>query len=594
MHPVDTNQVDLRYKFPGMSYSNTHTSSTAVDSHTSSIPVPVYRHAAPSGPWPWVDFKTDLSSFEQPFRKGEHEWRRYPQERFVNWSPIPVARSKILTQCAHTGVKPCVIYSIDVTGDGQFKKRGQGLYRVEVSEEKENEFWSQLEEEESIVRKNVRVRALFVDNLSESVLKILGTKYNIEPFFFSSSTNWIPSRYQEGVRHGVGDHITVILPFIQTIEKKNRTSNLSDTKQNERKNHIDVMAPLNLHGDHILLIDLLAVHMIRDKNSSTIITHHSAQRDRTTAECLYQVVERAGGSAYWNKIFVASEDPTFFFLVILWYALYTWDETFEVLYNSIKDLEVILNAYDFTAMADLNHCLHSLAAHLLHYETLLHDFEKSVKFVMETPNPAMEESDNRDTAEELLRRECKNLLSEIDRLRRRCSMLLGRLKNATDLAYATVNIEDSRQTHKLTMATLRDSAAMKLISYLSMVFLPASLTASVFGMNVREIAPGTLETITRYVWVTLSLTCAMAWVVVALQPYTTIHEPGATMWRRAAWPAYFLSRKINECSKSFWTKGKKISPQENDISLGPIRRRGGHFSTLMFDDVMFEEDAIGG
>ncbi|KAG1864687.1 hypothetical protein DFJ58DRAFT_724662 [Suillus subalutaceus] len=504
-----------------------------------------YRHAAPSGPWPWVNFNTDFSSAEPPFRKGEHEWRGYPQELFGNWSPIPVARSEMLTQCTRT-VKPCVIYGIDVTGDGQFKIREQGLHRVEVSEEKENEFWSKLQEEESIVlphlnklmsdydhnqvRKNVRVRALFVDNLSESVLKMLGTKYNIEAFFFSSSTNWIPSRYREEVRHGVGDHITVILPFIRTTEKKKKSK-----KCNERKNTIYVMAPLNLHGEHVLLIDLLAVHMIREKNSSTIITYHPPLRDRTTAERLYQVMERAGGSVYWNRIFAASEDPTFFFLVILWYALYAWDETFEVLYNRIKDMEVILNGSDFTAMSDLNHSLHSLQAHLLQYQALLHDFEKSVAFVLETPNPAMEDSENRATTEELMQRECKNLLSEVDRLHRRCSMFISRLKNAIDLAFATVNIEDSRHTHRITMATLRDSAAMKLISYLTMVFLPASLTASVFGMNVREIYPGTLETIARYVWVTLTLILVTTWTVIALQPYSTIHQPGASRWQRAAW-----------------------------------------------------------
>ncbi|KAG1756101.1 hypothetical protein EDB19DRAFT_1664722, partial [Suillus lakei] len=27
-------------------------------------------------------------------------------------------------------------------------------------------------------------------------------RYNIEPFFFSSSANWIPSRYQEGAITG--------------------------------------------------------------------------------------------------------------------------------------------------------------------------------------------------------------------------------------------------------------------------------------------------------------------------------------------------------------------------------------------------------
>jgi Mg2+ and Co2+ transporter CorA len=562
-----------------------------LDTQTCSIPVPVYRHAAPSGPWPWVDFNTDLSSSEPSFQKGKHEWQGYPQELFGNWSPIPVKRSQMLTQCAGT-IKSCVIYTIDVAGDGQFKTREQGLHHIEVSsEEKEKEFWSKLQE----VRENVRVRALFVDNLSESVLKMLGTKYNIEPFFFSSSANWIPSRYQEEVQHGVGDHITVILPFIRTTEKKTKTqSSSTGTKRNERKNTIDVMSPLHLHGEHVLLIDLLAIHMIRVKNSSTIITYHPALRGRTTAERLHQVMERAGGSVYWNKISKASEDPTFFFLAILWYALYAWDEAFEVLYNRIKDLEVILNASDFSAMADLNYNLHSLQAHLLQYQSLLHDFELSVTFVMETPNPAMEDSENKGTTEELMQRECKNLLSEIDRLRRRCEMFISRLKNATDLAFATVNIEDSRQTFRLTMATLRDSAAMKQISYLTMIFLPASFTASVFGMNVREINPGSLETIARYVWVSLLLTFVTTWIVIALQPYSTIHKPGVSMWRRAAWPAFVLGDTIIEYFKSFVIKGKKTMRQENNIPLGSISGREGHSSTLKFDDAMFEEDAIGG
>ncbi|KAG2346989.1 hypothetical protein BDR05DRAFT_905609 [Suillus weaverae] len=582
--------------------SSSNPASAALDTQMSPIPVPLYRHAAPSGPWPWVDFNTDLSSSEPPFRKGEHEWRGYPQELFGNWSPIPVARSEMLTKCARA-VKPCVVYGMDVMGDGQFKTREPGLHRTEVSEAKINEFWSKLQDE---VRKDVSVRALFVDHLSESVLKMLGTKYNIEPFFFTSSTNWIPSRYREDVRHGVGDHITVILPFIRTTEKTQKTySSSSDMKPNEKKNTIDVMAPLHLHGnpylfsprsclspfigEHVLLIDLLAIHMIREKNCSTIITYHPALRDRTTAQRLHQVMERAGGSVYWNKIFVASEDPTFFFLAILWYALYAWDESFEVLYSCIKDMEVILNDYNFTVMVDLNHSLHGLQAHLLQYETLLHDFQKSVEFIRDTPNPAMEESENRGTTEELMRRECKNLLSEIDRLHKRCSMFIRRLKNATDLAFATVNIEDSRQTHRLTKATLRDSAAMKLISYLTMVFLPASLTASVFGMHVREIVPGTLETISRYVWVTLLMTSVTTWIVITLQPYSTIHKPGAGMWRRVAWPVFFFPDKIME-----YFKGKKTSPQDNDISLSRIRGRGGHSSMLMFDDAMLEEDAIGG
>ncbi|KAG2749744.1 hypothetical protein P692DRAFT_201712546, partial [Suillus brevipes Sb2] len=502
-----------------------------------------YRHAAPSGPWPWVDFNKDFSAPEpsSQINEGAYEWSGYPQKLFGNWTFTPVARSKmLLTECPRT--EPCRIYGIDVTNDGTFNAHKPGLNCIEVE--------------------NVRVRALFVDNLAESVLKMLGTKYNIEPFFFSSSANWIPSRYREEVQHKKGDHITVILPFIGTTEKKNNTPSNSSgpsssfvqhftifyhdinrTEHVQRRNTIDVMAPLHLHafsiGEHVLFIDLLAIHMIRRKDASTIITYHPTRGGHTTAERLHQVMERAGGSVYWNKIFQESKDPTFFFLQILWYALYSWDEAFEVLYTRIKEL-AILNNVDFASMADRNHSLHSLQAHLLQYQTHLHDFEKSVTFVKENPNPALEPDveddatkDSMKREKELMERECDNLLSEITRLEKKCTMFVNRLKNATELAFAAVNIE-------LTKATLRDSAAMKQISYLTMVFLPASFTASVFGMNVVEINPGSLETIARYVETTIALTLFTTWIVIALQPYSSIHEhSGGGVWRRMAWPFYF-------------------------------------------------------
>jgi len=97
---------------------------------------------------------------------------------------------------------------------------------------------------------------------------------------------------------------------------------------------------------------------------------------------------------------------------------------------------------------------------------------------------------------ELMAKECANLLSEIERLESRRTLQSSRLKNVMDLAFATVNIEDSKHMRELTKATVHDSAAMKRvclsslyssmqlcscialqISYLTMVFLPASFTA---------------------------------------------------------------------------------------------------------------------
>lgn len=108
--------------------------------------------------------------------------------------------------------------------------------------------------------------------------------------------------------------------------------------------------------------------------------------------------------------------------------------------------------------------LHVLQAHLLHYSALLHSFEASVQFIAHTHNPAMDSSDvsaeQRAESKELMKRESKNLLSEIDCLEKRRMMLSNQLKNVMDLSFATINIHDSRQAQQLTEAMVRDSATM--------------------------------------------------------------------------------------------------------------------------------------
>jgi len=91
--------------------------------------------------------------------------------------------------------------------------------------------------------------------------------------------------------------------------------------------------------------------------------------------------------------------------------------------------------------------LHTLQAYLLHYESLLHSFQLSVSFIKNNPNPAMEAQvvydEQRSTSNELMQKECDNLLSEIVRLEKRRDMLSKKLKNVIDLAFANVNIRDS-------------------------------------------------------------------------------------------------------------------------------------------------------
>ena len=87
-----------------------------------------------------------------------------------------------------------------------------------------------------------------------------------------------------------------------------------------------------------MLQDLLAIHMVRNKETNTIISyHHNSDLQKTTAKRLRSLVQRTGDSVYWSKLYDKSKDPTFVFLAILWYALYAWDEALEVLYAHLSE-----------------------------------------------------------------------------------------------------------------------------------------------------------------------------------------------------------------------------------------------------------------
>ncbi|KAG0707781.1 hypothetical protein DFH29DRAFT_597534 [Suillus ampliporus] len=497
------------------------------------VPAPPYRHAAPSGPWPWMDVNGDFTTSKTKTVIDE-SWRGYPQNLFGNWTADQVQRSQMLDKCSIN--QSSTVYWMNMLHDGSFTTpldMGGNGYTTTVTTQREDEdkFWNILQTERP---KNIRVRSIFVDNLTSPVLRMLGTRYNIEPFFFTSSINWIPSRYQEASSHREGDHITITLPFVRALRESQ--SSTSPTPSNHAPHNptssqsagtrINTQAPYPMGNGSMLFIDLLAIHMVRGVETNTIISYHPESTwCRTSAKRLHSLMQLVGASVYWQKIFSKSKDPTFVFLAILWYALYAWDESFELLDNHVSDLETrILRNHGITRE------LHILQAHLLHYHSLLHGFEVSVTFIEKTRNPAMESSDfsdkQRTESDGLMMKECENLLSEIDRLEKRRVMLSSRLKN----------------TRTLTEATVRDSAAMKQISYLTMVFLPASLIASVFGMNVAEINPGTLQTLAHYVETTISLTLLTIYIVITLQTHNSFHEKNATFLQRAVWPVLSIRR----------------------------------------------------
>jgi hypothetical protein len=91
----------------------------------------------------------------------------------------------------------------------------------------------------------------------------------------------------------------------------------------------------------------------------------------------------------------------------------------------------------------LTYELHVMRAHLLHYTSLLRDFTKSVEFLCDTPNPAMDSEDIDDATrvadKDLLHKECGNLLSEIHRLEMQRQTLDDRVQNVQKLVSPNVN-----------------------------------------------------------------------------------------------------------------------------------------------------------
>jgi len=197
-------------------------------------------------------------------------------------------------------------------------------------------------------------------------------------------------------------------------------------------------------------MDLLAIHMIRDAKINTIISYHpESMGPWTSAARLHSLMLLVGHSVYWNHIFSTSTDPTFLLLAILWYPLYAWDESFESLHNHVSSLvrracvglKLLLRYIQvpdiLKSPAEHSCYLQALQGRLLQYESLLDSYQASVSFIEKTPNPVVGSlgtyEAQRKASNELMKKECENLLSEIGRLEKRRRTMKNRVKNLLDI-----------------------------------------------------------------------------------------------------------------------------------------------------------------
>ncbi|THU95318.1 hypothetical protein K435DRAFT_133450 [Dendrothele bispora CBS 962.96] len=398
-------------------------------------------------PWPWLDL-SDPDKFQPraspPRPRSHNEWSRYPQAQFANWTQFQQEKSGIasLVRGNTRTQTPCSVYKVNIYEDGTFHNSDSSEVLsddTEPARRSAKEFWDYLKEPPS---PEVRVRAFFVDQLSGPVLQMLGTKFHIEPFFFSSSLNLIPTQYQEQVQ---GDHITITLQFIRPIA--------THSSKYRADPGINIQGPLELRSepDKVLLPDFLAFHIVRrnaNTNSSkttpvtpsrtfpryesadgSILNEHSYHHQQsssgsstsaatrgdvstiisyhrpepyimTTAKRLHDRLLTAGHSVYWSHIYkdtTPSGDPNFIALTLLWYALYSWDEVYELLFSEVTLLESETlstipsednpNEDGHSEISKFSHKLHVIRAHLLHHESLLIDFRKRVIFLRDARHP---------------------------------------------------------------------------------------------------------------------------------------------------------------------------------------------------------------
>ncbi|KAJ3563226.1 hypothetical protein NP233_g9074 [Leucocoprinus birnbaumii] len=540
------------------------------------VPNPSHRHAGPSAPWPWVDLadeiedevlNSELPAIPPPCNHLACDgkcWKEYPESRFPNWRKNQVEKCKI-QGAIEDNDKKCTLYYVDVDADGNFRNAP----KKEITKQSAPDDWD-----------------FFIQDEVG-----LNRWYNIEPFFWSSSLNWIPSRYQEDPQNGKGDHITICLTFLRSMPA-DADAMLMDAGRTDRRpsvgsadhwsiqdgKEINTQIPLPLKSaGRILVQDLLSVHLIRITEGSTIISYHpDLPLPTTTAKDLHRRIRFAGQSVYWQKIFQTSTDPTFVLLTFLWHALYAWDEAFEHLYKHIVTLESHVVKTNQMALTSE---LHVIRAHQLHFSALLANFAKSVKFIRDTEHPGLQSLSKleKDETQKRLEQECAMLLSEIERLDMTREIQDKRVKNVMNLVFSTVNIKDSNKMQEMTEAAVRDSAA-----YLTMVFLPSSFVAvrtrslsvtirpsdshpgiiscdkAVFGMNVQEIVPQTNETLGRYIGVALALTLVTIWIIIAFQSQYLLPKD-YSFFKRLGWPVLLAIQWIQEKykSSSLWRRYRR-------------------------------------
>ncbi|EJD41233.1 hypothetical protein AURDEDRAFT_186597 [Auricularia subglabra TFB-10046 SS5] len=506
------------------------------------VPKAISRFASPSCPWPWAgdtESKRKKAAHggsqpaaEPPGLFDTDHWGEYPTLFFPNWTKEPVERcglAALIKAPAEQGLA-CTAYAVDVT----IKNDNSALFTKLNPDAPATS-----SETDSVINllknrpEGLRLRCLSVENISGRVMQAMGAFYRIEPFFFSSAINRISSRYHEQFKAQKGDHMFITLPFLRVTQVDRNEGEFEEPEILPAEvDSINVFVPLSLVGrnkkiKHTLQQDMLAVYLVRIENHQTLITIHPGPYDDSALD-MQDRIYMAGQGVYWGNLMRKTGDPIFVLLIVMWSALYLWDEAMEVLYSHITYFEIKVLNFQNAAEVKFAPQLHAVRAHLLYYDDLLQELNTCLEFIGNVG--VLNQSDEDGKA--LLKKEIDNLSYEVARLRRQRTVQDSRLGNVMKLVFSKLTITETQES-------LRHGQSMKQITYLTMIYLPASFIASIFGMNVTEIVPQTNGTLAHYFAVMVPLAVMTAWLAVAMNERLT--KPEGNMVQHMLWPVTRLS-----------------------------------------------------
>ncbi|KDQ32878.1 hypothetical protein PLEOSDRAFT_1098866 [Pleurotus ostreatus PC15] len=204
-------------------------------------------------------------------------------------------------------------------------------------------------------------------------------------------------------------------------------------------------------------------------------------------------------------------------LPFFWYAVRRWDEVSEAVDTFIGSMETVFKS-------QIAQRLHVLRAHILHSEGLLMRFREILTAI------------NTNTKDAIVMAECEKLLKECQRFEFQRKMHEERAKHIIDIMY-------SHSADRAAEASVRDSRDMMQVSRLTMLFLPASVMAGIFGINSAVFDAQT--SLIVYLILTIPLTMVIIWVFVAVQVENYFKNfPRGAWYYRAFWPFYVFGHNV--------------------------------------------------